>query len=275
MNTTLAHSFICVLFIVTSFFNASAQNTVYLSSNGKKSFTEKNAIAKFEAHPANKDTFSVYVSAKGRKKWEKPRYQYSVIQKSEYLYHIFSNKDLNGDYRIREIVDTNEIGVTVKEYDEQNNPVFEGEALQVFPLLLHGQTTLFDVEGQPMTRVYYLMEKPMNEEMLFSPVNSSHKITQKPEFPGGLNAFQMEIARNISYPVGAQKTKTSGAVYIKFKIDKDGEMKNISPALGIPEKIGREGVKVIESIKKKWKPAEFNGVKIAVWYYAKVSFFAY
>ena len=252
-----------------------AQETVFLSSNGKKSFTEHNAIAKFEAKPQIADTFAIYASAKSGKKWEKSRHQFSVIKKSDSLYHIFSNKKLKGNYRIRKIVDTTKIGFIVEEYDEQKNTVFKGEALQVFPLLLHGQTTIFDEDGQPMSRIYYLMEKPMNEQLLFSPVDSTHKITQQPEFPGGLNAFQMEIARNISFPAGAQKTNTSGAVYIKFMIDKDGKMKNISPALDIPEKIAREGVKVTESIKKKWKPAEFNGNKIAVWYYAKVSFFAY
>lgn len=254
---------------------ANAQKTVFLSSNGKKSFIEHNPIAKFEVKPQIADTFTIYASAKNGNKWEKSRHQFSVIKKSDSLYHIFSNKSLKGNYRIREIIDTTEIGFIVEEYDEQKNTVFKGEALQVFPLLLHGQTTLFDKDGQPMSRVYYLMEKPMNEELLFSPVDSAHKITQQPEFPGGLNAFQMEIARNISFPAGAQKTNTSGAVYIKFMIDKDGEMKNISPALEIPNKISREGAKVIASIKKKWKPAEFNGVKIAVWYYAKVSFFAY
>jgi hypothetical protein len=254
---------------------ANAQKTVFLSSNGKKSFIEHNAIAKFEAKPQIADTFAIYASAKKGKKWEKSRHQFSVVKKSDSLYHILSNKSSNRNYRILKIVDTTEIGFVVEEYDEQKNTVFKGEALQVFPLLLHGQTTIFDKDGQPMLRIYYLMEKPMNEEMLFSPVDSSYKITRKPEFPGGLNAFQMEIARNISFPAGAQKTNTSGAVYIKFMIDKDGEMKNISPALDIPEKIAREGVKVIESIKKKWKPAESNGVKIPVWYYAKVSFFAY
>lgn len=80
---------------------------------------------------------------------------------------------------------------------------------------------------------------------------------------------------NITFPMRAQKSKTSGAVYIKFKIDQNGEIKEISPALETPKQIAREGVKVVKSIKKKWQPAESNGVKIPVWYYAKVSFFAY
>lgn len=80
---------------------------------------------------------------------------------------------------------------------------------------------------------------------------------------------------NITFPMRAQKSKTSGAVYIKFKIDQNGEIKEISPALETPKQIAREGVKVVKSIKKKWQPAESDEVKIPVWYYAKVSFFAY
>ena len=57
---------------------------------------------------------------------------------------------------------------------------------------------------------------------------------------------------NITFPMRAQKSKTSGAVYIKFKIDQNGEMKEISPALETPKQIAGEGVKVVKSIKKKW-----------------------
>lgn len=263
------------LLLIAGCFTSEAQKTVYLSTNGKKSFSETNAIAKFEINPQDADTFAVYASAKNRNKWDKPGHQFSVTKKSDSLFHIFRNKNLKGDFRIRKIVDTTSIGFLVKEYNEKMQPVSESEALQVFPLLLHGESTVFDKDGNEMTHIYYLMGKQVKEEIIFSPSDPKQEITRQPEFPGGLKAFQKEIAMNITFPVGGRRTKTSGVAYIKFMIDTDGKMKNISPALEVPKQIARQGVKVIESIKTNWNPAENEGVKIPALYYAKVSFFAY
>ncbi|GAB0154896.1 hypothetical protein CHRYSEOSP005_01560 [Chryseobacterium sp. Alg-005] len=83
------------------------------------------------------------------------------------------------------------------------------------------------------------------------------------EFPGGLNAFRMNISKNLN---SSSFDSVSGTIKsdIKFKINTDGKIQDIT-ATGSNVAFNNEMIKAIKSIKTKWKPAISNGQPVSQW----------
>jgi periplasmic protein TonB len=77
-------------------------------------------------------------------------------------------------------------------------------------------------------------------------------LDKKPEFPGGINKFYAFVGNNFEKPDldSGQILK----VYVSFVIEKDGSMTDIKvlkdPGFGL----GKEAVRVLQSLKTKWTP---------------------
>ena len=84
-----------------------------------------------------------------------------------------------------------------------------------------------------------------------------------PEFPGGDKAFHDFLISNLKYPDLAKQKKDVGICQIKFTVNTDGSLQNISivkPTNGCLE-CDQEAKRLI-SIMPKWKPALKNGKPI-------------
>ncbi len=250
----------------------SAQNVIYLHANETLTASPENAVVKIEKQIIDDNTFAIYRSRLQENEWQKSILE-SVVQKvAEDIYYAFDNKKLKGLYKKTEITEKTDLGFKIQQWDENNRLILTGNALQVFPLVLHGECTLFDLEGKPMENAAFLKGKQINEEFIFHPADSTLQITREPQFPGGGKAFQMEIAQNIRYPVSAIQNNTTGYIFIKFLINSKGKMEQVHAARSAEKIMNNEGVRVIKSIKKKWTPGECNSKKINVWYYTKITF---
>lgn len=73
-----------------------------------------------------------------------------------------------------------------------------------------------------------------------------------PAFPGGLEAFYKKVGREFDTP--ETLTKTTLKVFVTFVVEKDGTMTGIKALNDPGHGIGREAVRVLKSIKAKWKP---------------------
>lgn len=260
---------IILLFYGTFLF---AQNTTYLNSSNKRINNEEKAVTKFEIITHNDSTFSIYKSVFNKRKWRNPEFQSTILKKSESVFHAFANINNRNNYQILEIIDTLAIGYKVKLTNENNVMLYSGEVINLFPLIFHGNCTLFDNDGLPMARMAYNNGEKLNEELLFNPTDSTITITQFPEFPEGQRAFLNEIAFGVRYPVPANYRNIGNDVYVKFTIDEEGKMSQFSEAINSDKVLVKEGIRVVSSINKLWRPATSNGIKIPVLYYAKISF---
>lgn len=85
----------------------------------------------------------------------------------------------------------------------------------------------------------------------------------KSEFPGGPKAMKEFIQDNVNYPEEDIKTNTQGRVYVKFIVEKDGAISDISIMRGgVSLTLNREAARVIETMPH-WIPAEDkNGEKV-------------
>lgn len=103
------------------------------------------------------------------------------------------------------------------------------------------------------------------EEQIFTTVE------QQPEFPGGVSQMYKYIGENIKYPSAAQRANVSGKVFVKFVVEKDGSIGDISVLKGIGFGCDEEATRVIKSMPK-WSPGRQNGRNVRVYFTMPISF---
>ena len=96
-------------------------------------------------------------------------------------------------------------------------------------------------------------------------------VEQMPSFPGGMEALMQYLAKNMRYPVEAQKNKVQGRVVVGFIVSKDGDIKKAHILRGVDPELDAEAIRVIESMPR-WMPSMQRGKAVAVSYTLPVMF---
>ena len=96
-------------------------------------------------------------------------------------------------------------------------------------------------------------------------------VENMPQFPGGRQALQKYIAKNIKYPKRAQQEKAEGKVFVNFVVDKQGNVKNVKIIKGAQIDLNNEAIRVIKSLPK-WKPGTQKRKPVNVSYTVPISF---
>ena len=86
------------------------------------------------------------------------------------------------------------------------------------------------------------------------------KVEIESEYPGGINAWQRFLNRNLHYPQDAVDNEIQGTVVVQFIVDKEGNVSDVEAVSGPPE-LKAEAVRVIKK-SGKWTPAVQNGRKV-------------
>ncbi len=110
-----------------------------------------------------------------------------------------------------------------------------------------------------------LVSSVPQEEEVFS---AAEKVAQ---FPGGNEALYKYLGENIIYPKDAQINKVSGRVFVKFIVEKNGAISNITIVKGIGSGCDEETKRVIKSMSK-WLPAQQNGKIVRSYYTMPVNY---
>jgi protein TonB len=84
-----------------------------------------------------------------------------------------------------------------------------------------------------------------------------------PEFPGGLEAMQDYIQKNLSYPKWAIENNIKGKVVLSFVVLPDGSIDYTEIEKGIGFGCDEEALRVLREMPK-WSPGIQNGKKVAV-----------
>lgn len=103
------------------------------------------------------------------------------------------------------------------------------------------------------------------EEEIFTTVE------QQPEFPGGVGAMYGYIGKNINYPSAAQRANVQGKVFVKFVVERDGSIGDITILKGIGFGCDEEAERVIKSMPK-WSPGRQNGRNVRVYFTMPINF---
>lgn len=92
-----------------------------------------------------------------------------------------------------------------------------------------------------------------------------------PEFPGGQDAFNKYISRNLRYPIAARENNIGGRVIVSFIIEKDGNLSNIRVVRGIGGGCDDEAIRVLRK-SPSWTAGLQNGQKVRVAYTMPIFF---
>ena len=96
-----------------------------------------------------------------------------------------------------------------------------------------------------------------------------------PEYPGGETALLQFLAKNIQYPEPCVDSGVEGKVYIRFVVEKDGQVSNVvvlrQPQGDYGDLLGKEAVRVVRKLEK-FKPGMQNGKRVRVYYTLPVTF---
>lgn len=98
-------------------------------------------------------------------------------------------------------------------------------------------------------------------------------VEQMPEFPGGQSALMKYLSSNINYPEPCRKMGVEGKVYLKFIVDKLGNITNVQVLRGIPDGqlLEKEAIRVVQSMPK-WSPGKQLGKAVDVYFTIPIAF---
>ncbi|MCU4173799.1 TonB family protein [Carboxylicivirga sp. N1Y90] len=124
--------------------------------------------------------------------------------------------------------------------------------------------SVFTIQPSGVINFQRLVEKNNENE-------SSSKLNSMPAFPGGEKGLRKYIAMNVRYPQTAYNLKMQGRVFISFTVDKDGNIKDVRPAMLKAPIMMQEGIRVVSDMPQ-WKPGYQDGKTVKVQYTIPINF---
>lgn len=96
-------------------------------------------------------------------------------------------------------------------------------------------------------------------------------VQESPEFTGGETEMYNYLKKHMTYPKIARENNISGKVHVKFVVERDGSISNVTLLNDIGGGCGDEALKAVNSMPK-WKPGKQNGTLVRVWFILPVLF---
>ena len=96
-------------------------------------------------------------------------------------------------------------------------------------------------------------------------------IEKMPQYPGGEKELMRYLARNLKYPIEAQKKGIQGKLIVQFVVTKSGKVENAKVLRGVDPSIDQEGIRLVNLLPD-WIPGEQNGKKVSVYYTLPIYF---
>lgn len=97
-------------------------------------------------------------------------------------------------------------------------------------------------------------------------------VEQPPSFPGGEEALNKYLSKNIRYPHLATENGISGTVFVTFVVDSEGKIKDVK-TVGAKKGGGleEEAIRVVRGMPT-WKPGKQNGRQVSVQFNLPIRF---
>lgn len=150
------------------------------------------------------------------------------------------------------------------------DPAFDKEALRVAKLT-SGHWHPAKLEGKKV-RCYKILDVNFISPKLLGTINDSttYLWVDKPaEFKGDYTKF---LKSNLKYPKDAIKNKIEGTVRVKFVVEKDGSINNITIVRGIYPSLDEEALRVVKLTAEKWRQGKHEGNSVRTWKNLSIEF---
>lgn len=98
-------------------------------------------------------------------------------------------------------------------------------------------------------------------------------VEQQASFPGGEAALSRFLYENIKYPAQAVQANIEGVVYLKFVVNKQGQISDIKVISSPSPLLDKEAIRVLKlGNMPKWNPARNNGKPVNAYFTLPVDF---
>lgn len=94
---------------------------------------------------------------------------------------------------------------------------------------------------------------------------------EMPEFPGGAEALNAFLSKEIQYPEVARNNGITGTVLVEFVIEKDGKVSNASVKVPLFPDCDKEAIRGVMAMPK-WKPGKNMNKPVRCYYQVPVTF---
>ncbi len=111
----------------------------------------------------------------------------------------------------------------------------------------------------------YADDNDINEHIIADPIE------EMPQFPGGDEALNTFLYKEIKYPNVSGCSDVQGTVYATFVVDKSGSVKEVKILRGVGFGYDEEVIRVIKAMPN-WKPGKQNGKAVSCQYNIPVKF---
>ena len=98
-----------------------------------------------------------------------------------------------------------------------------------------------------------------------------HTAEQMPAFPGGPEAFQKFLSKELHYPETALRQGLSGRVYVRFLITEAGHIQDAEVVRGLGGGLDEEALRLVR-IMPWWTPARIGGQPVRLSYTMPIIF---
>ncbi len=112
-------------------------------------------------------------------------------------------------------------------------------------------------------------EEPTNNAIEEEPILDIAEI--EPSFPGGPAAMSKWIQEQVKYPELASEMGEQGIVYVKFVVNRDGSIEQVSIRKSVSDALDKEAMRVVKAMPK-WTPGEQAGKPVRVSFTLPISF---
>lgn len=109
-----------------------------------------------------------------------------------------------------------------------------------------------------------------NEDGSEAPTNGL-ETNQEPQYPGGSDAMNRFIQKNIVYPPAAIEQNISGTVYIKFVVGNTGEIEDVAVIKKVHPLLDEEALRVVK-LMPNWSPGRQHNRPVRVKYTIPINF---
>ena len=92
-----------------------------------------------------------------------------------------------------------------------------------------------------------------------------------PSYPGGDEAMYQYISENLGYPKVARLKGIEGRCYVRFVVEKNGDLTNIQVARGLGYGCDEEAMRVVRNMPS-WNPPTHKGVPARCLYIIPITF---
>lgn len=117
-----------------------------------------------------------------------------------------------------------------------------------------------------LAEIYQFVNPELVVEVELEP-DEVEEIDRSAEFPGGMGAFTEYMQKHLVYPKDALDMGLQGKCYVKFMVEKDGKITNVSIVKGIPDcpQCDKEVIRFINYMPN-WIPSvSISGKKVRTW----------